>query len=79
MHANSAPPQAVAKLTPEQLAGDWHFCRGALDCDDEWFRTYEEIDAGEGAGAREGQHQANLPSDGRTLVQGVGALGGRHA
>ncbi|GBF98497.1 GATA type zinc finger transcription factor family [Raphidocelis subcapitata] len=30
---------------PAEAAGEWHFCRGVLDCDSGAFRTYEEVDA----------------------------------
>jgi hypothetical protein len=43
--------QALAKLSPEDAAGEWHFCRGVLEVDTQEFKTYEEVEAGEGAPA----------------------------
>jgi hypothetical protein len=38
------PSQALSKLTAEEAAGEWHFCRGALDVETGVFMTYEEIE-----------------------------------
>ena len=40
-------PQALTQLTTEEAAGEWHFCRGVLNCDTGIFKTYAEVDMGE--------------------------------
>jgi len=37
--------EALTTLSAEEAAGDWHFCRGVLDCESGLFKTYGEVDA----------------------------------
>jgi hypothetical protein len=31
---------------PGEAGGEWHFCRGVLNCDDFAIKTYEDVEAG---------------------------------
>ena len=39
--------EALAQLTPDEAAGDWHFCRGVLDCETGEFLTYAQVETSE--------------------------------
>jgi len=38
--------EALATLSAEEAAGDWHFCRGVLEVETMEFKTYDEVAAG---------------------------------
>lgn len=46
-HTTHACTQALAQLSPAEAAGDWHFCRGVLDCESGEFLTYDQVNMSE--------------------------------